>query len=171
MKLLPGMAEWNLQRPESVHKYPVVTASDEAALPLNDGRWLRVLLVGPQVPGLDATERVRWSSIDVSFNSHKSRARAILNGSFMKLQSGEICLTLGVPEEATVQSLVEDHATIRIARIFSLVVNRRGEKYAEVLTIHDVEGESSMFKQECEIEISEDRKYDGTDETRMLGSS
>ena len=77
-------------------------------------------------------------------------------------------MRLGIPDGSNVISTIEDHAPIRSARLFSLVVNRRGERYAEVVSVHEVGGELHMTKRTCLVAVITGRT-DSEDENRMPG--
>ncbi len=152
-KLFPAMAAWNFERPRAELGVPAITGCDTASVPLGDGRTLRILLAGPKLPGIEGNERVSWSRMDVLFAESTSHSPVILDGLAVKLMAGGVCLELGIPDGANVVSEIEDHAAVRSAKLFSLVVNRRGEKYAEALTVHDICGESHIAKRCCEIAV------------------
>ena len=169
MRLLPAMAEWNFERPRATWPVPAVTGPDTAVVPLEDGRWLRLALVGPRIPGPDVGhERAAWAHFDVAPKSQKVSPRAIHQGGSLRLVAGGLELRLGVPDGSNVISTIEDHAPIRSARLFSLVVNRRGERYAEVVSVHDLGGELHMAKRTCQVAVITGRA-DRRDENRMLG--
>lgn len=151
VRLLPAMAEWNFHRPALPVTVPTVTEQDSAVIPLDDGRWLRLILKGLAIPGMaGAHERAAWESIEVKFSQQKCGPQAIHESTFLRLLAGGVELRLGLPEGATLVSTIEDPATVRSARLFSLVVNRRGDKYAEAVTVHDLHGESYVSKRPCQ---------------------
>lgn len=169
MRLLPAMAEWNFERPRAVWPVPAVTGPDTAVVPLDDGRWLRLALVGPSIPGTDdGHEQASWACFDVARKPRKGSPRAIHKGGSIRLVAGGVELHLGVPDGANVISAIEDHAPLRSARLFSLVVNRRGERYAEVVSVHDLGGELHVAKRACGVAVITDRAA-SREESRMLG--
>lgn len=168
VRLLPGMLEWSLRRPKSWIEAPVLTASDEAAIPLNDGRWLTLTLIGPKLPGLNASERVPWSSVEFSFDGSTPGPHAKVEGATVHLISGGVCLKLGIPDGASVQALSEDRDVVRAAHLYSLVVNRRGDKYAEMLTVCDLDGTPILSKDHCEIAVAQSTGPERVSEVRLL---
>jgi hypothetical protein len=169
VEFLPAMIEWNVKRIGHAFKVPVVSASDEAALPLEDGRWLKLALVGPKIPGQSGHERVTWSGVDFSYGCSGKEPQAILQSSSVALVTADVCLHLGIPEGSHVYAVAEERQTVRCSRLYSLVVNRRGDRYAEVLTVHDLGSESSFSKQECSIAVIGEESLESVDRVRMLG--
>lgn len=155
LRLLPAMAEMNFERPCTMPLVPCVTAPDEADLPLPDGTTLHFTLLGRALPGLDARERIAWSSISARFRDEKARPRAVHGNGRLHLIGGPVVLSLGLPYGSTLESRVVDRAPVRSARLFSLVVNTDGEAYTEVLVMHDIEGRPIIGKQTCALEIVE----------------
>ena len=111
LRLLPAMADWSFERPAHTTAAPVVTESDVAVLPLRDGRLLRITVLGPEIPGDElGRERLAWTRVQVTFFSDKQIVQAVHEGDTLRLLAGGVCLTLGVPENATLSSAVEDRA-------------------------------------------------------------
>lgn len=152
-RLLPAMAEWNFARPRAEPFVPCVVARDEADLPLNDGTTLRVTVLGPVLPGFGARERIAWSFVKTRFREPAARPRAVQEGGRLHLSAGPVVLTLGVPPGATLECRVVDHALVRSACLHSLVVNTRGEAYAEALEFHDIAGRPIIQKHACSVVI------------------
>jgi hypothetical protein len=152
-RLLPGMADDNFVRPGSPHTAPVVTAPDEAMLPLADGTTLAFTLSGPSIPVLDAHEKARWTSVATLFRDRGVHAQAIQKDERLFLCSGPVILALGLPPCATLSSRIVDASPLRVATMYSLVVNIRGETYCEALTLHDVKGRSFSEMGPCAIEV------------------
>jgi proteasome lid subunit RPN8/RPN11 len=152
-RLLPGMAEENFVRPASLYRVPTVTASDEALLPLPDGTALAFTLVGPPIPGLDAHEKARWGSVTTWFRHQAVSPQAIQRDGHLYLSGGPVVLAIGLPAEATLHSHVVEASPLRVATMFSLVVNVRGETYCEALTVHDVNGRTFTEMDPCAIEV------------------
>jgi Prokaryotic homologs of the JAB domain len=170
MRLLPAMAEWSFQRPRVAWPVPSLTEPDSAVMPLRDGRWIRLTLMGPSVPGLtDGHVRVAWDRINIAFRPKQSSPRMIHEADSLRLIAGGVELRLGVPEGGSVVSRIEDHAAVRSARLFSLVVNRRGEYYAEVVTVHDFDDELHISKRACAVAVIRAPEAMGDDpEKRVL---
>jgi proteasome lid subunit RPN8/RPN11 len=161
MRLLPGMAEENFLRPLLRPTVPMVTGSDEAWLPLPDGRALAFTLAGPLISGLDARETARWSSVSTRFRERAASPRAVQRDGYLYLSGGSVVLILGLPGDATLSSRLVDPAPLRVATMFSLVVNVRGEAFATALTVHDLDGRTFTEMGPCTIEIVEQRNTGG----------
>jgi len=152
MRLLPAMAEWSFEPVGPAWPAPAVTGSDTAIVPLKDGRWLRLTLLGPSVPGMEhAHERTAWESFGVAFNAQQRPSPVTIEADSVRLTACGVVLQLGVPEGATIISTTEDPAPFRSARLFSLVVNRRGERYAEVVSVHDLGDDFYVEKRSCAV--------------------
>jgi hypothetical protein len=157
MRLLPAMAEWSFRRHCPAWHAPAVIGTDTAIVPLDDGRWLRLTLLGLGVPGIaDGHERAAWESFDVAFQPQESGPQGTIEAGSLRLTAGGVELRLGVPEGASIISRIEDHAPLRSAWLFSLVVNRRGERYAEVVSVHDLDGEFHLAKRTCPVAVIPD---------------
>lgn len=155
VRLVPAMAEWSFQRPPHLVSAPTVTEPDSALIPLIDGRWLRFILKGPPIPGMPcAHERAAWENIEVRFTNQKSSPKAIYESTSLRLVAGGVELDLGIPEGSAIVTSIQDPATVRIARLFSLVVNRRGDQYAESVTVHDLHGELYVSKRPCSVAVA-----------------
>src|SRR5262249_12879708 len=74
----------------------------------------------------------------------------------LRLNGGGVVITLGLPEGATLTSRIIDLSPVRIACLYSLVVNRHRETYAEVLTVYDLDGQSFTEQHPCAVEILAD---------------
>jgi proteasome lid subunit RPN8/RPN11 len=164
-RLLPAMAPWNFERPGHAVAAPTVTARDEAALPLKDGRIMRIRLVGEALPIADAYEATGWSRISTAFTDLKdSDPRATYSGSMLQLESGGVVLALSLPEGTSVHSSVQDGSSHRVARLYSLVVNTRGERVAECLVVTEWDGRCHLQQEPFElVQICdrEERRDDG----------
>jgi proteasome lid subunit RPN8/RPN11 len=154
-RILPAMAEDNYQRPTDATAVfaPIVTAPDEAELPLPDGTMRHFTLLGPLLPGLDGRQRIAWKSIATRFRERPVLPRAVFKMGFLHLAGGQVVLSLGLPEGSTVESQVVDRAPLRTAHLYSLVVNAKGETHLEVLTIHDIEGRSFVQQKSSAVEV------------------
>ncbi len=160
-RLLPGMAEDNFVRPGFSHRAPTVTAPDEAMLPLVDGTSRTFTLSGPPIPGLNAYEKAQWTSVSTLFRDRKVQPKAIQEDDRLFLCSGPIVLALGLPPGATVSSRIVDASPLRVATMFSLVVNIRGEIYCEALTVHDVNGRSFIEMGPCAVDVVDEPEAKG----------
>ena len=94
-----------------------------------------------------------WRSITTRFRERPAIPRAVTNSGCLHLVGGPVVLTLGLPFGSTLESQVVDRAHARSAHLYSLVVNAAGEAYAEVLTIHDIDGQSIIQQAPCSIEV------------------
>src|SRR5207248_1534519 len=101
-------------------------------------------------------ERITWSRVQVTYEAKPAPPRLVHEGDGVKLTAGQVCLSLGIPEGGVVLSEVADHVAVRRARVYSLVVNRRGDQYVEVVTVCDFEGEVHVEKRPCEITVVAD---------------
>jgi proteasome lid subunit RPN8/RPN11 len=155
-RLLPGMAEDNFERPAPPHLAPVVVAPDEARLPLADGTAQVFSLLGPPIDGLDAREAAAWSSITTRFLARSAAPHAVHRAGFLDLYGGQAVLSLGVPAHATVGCRLVDASAVRVATMYSLVVNSPGEAYAEALTVWEVAGRTFTEMGPCSVEIIAD---------------
>jgi hypothetical protein len=125
---------------------PGVTSPDEATLPQEDATIHQFTLLGPALAGSDGRQRIRWKTIDTRFRDRSMRPRAVLSPGSLQLAGGQVILTLGLPAGSTLESQVVDRSLVRIADLYSLVVNAAGAAYVKVLTIHDIGG-GMLFEQ------------------------
>jgi hypothetical protein len=155
LRLLPAMAEWNFERPAPTARTPSVTAPDSALLPLPDGTSQQFTLLGPEAPGGWGRPRVRWGQIRTELTpaSAKDEPRATVEGDRLLLQAAGVSLALVIPADATLVAKVLDLAPVRVAYLYSLVVNVRRETYAQVLTVCDALGRSMIHMDRCAVEI------------------
>jgi proteasome lid subunit RPN8/RPN11 len=150
---LPAMAPWSFERARPRLLAPVVTSADEAVLPFDDGQALRFILLGSEVPGIEAHQRARWGSVAMAFGSATKAPCAVQGADFLRLDGGGVRITLGVPPGTSLTSRIEAIAPLRIAHLYSLVVNNRGDRYAEAMTILEFDDQTVMQKGPCEIVI------------------
>jgi proteasome lid subunit RPN8/RPN11 len=152
-QLLPAMAPWNFERPRPMVPAPTVTDMDSAVLPLPDSQVLRFTLLEPPINGMEGNTRVQWSDISTRFGDVLEKPRAILEDDHLVLEGGSVLLLLGIPEGASITSRKEDHAPLRIATLYSLVVNNHGKTHAECLVVHDIDGYQVLQQEPCTIVI------------------
>ena len=157
-RILPAMAEAAFRRPRHAWPAPAVVASDRALLPLPDGRVQSFVLVGPPVDGLDGYEPAAWSRVVTTFRKARHAPRAVQEGDALHLEGCGVRLSLGVPEGASVLSGREDTAALRTATLFSLVVNLRGDRYAEALVVREADGQTWLDRGPCAIEVVGDAR-------------
>lgn len=155
-RLLPALAESAFRRPRPPWSVPVATGPDSALLPLPDGQALSFVLLGPPVPDVDGYEPAVWSQIVTTFRKPRKVPRAFQEGAQLHLEAGMTRLSLGVPSGASVLSGRKDIAIVRTATLFSLVVNARGDGYAETMIVREVDGQSWLDRKSCAIEVLED---------------
>jgi hypothetical protein len=152
-RLLPGMAEDNFVRPRIRDMAPAVTAGDEAWLPMLDGTALAFALAGPPIPGLDAHEKAGWSSVTIRFRDRSASPMAVQTDGHLLLRAGTVELDLGLPAGSSLSSRTVEASPLRVATMYSLVVNVRGESHAEALTVHDIDGRSFTEMAPCAVEV------------------
>jgi proteasome lid subunit RPN8/RPN11 len=160
-RFLPAMAEDNYQRPRDALLTPSVRSPDEADLPLPDGTTLHFTLLGPSLPGLDGRQRIAWTSIATHFRERSVRPRAVVNRGHLQLAGGQVVLTLGLPAGSTLESHVVDRAPVRSAHLYSLVVNAAGDAHLEVLTIHDIDGQTVVQQSRSSVDVIHDGSASG----------
>ncbi len=165
-RFVAGMAGWNVCRPRPPWVVPVLTGANRAVLPLPDGQALHFLLRGPAVPGTDAHEPAAWDSIAARFRPTPEAPWAIQDARRLHLAAGNVRLSLGIPEGATVLSHKEDVSSLRTSTLYSLVVNKRGDEHAEALVVHEIDGCSILRKGPCAIELAEEGR--GAEGPRLI---
>jgi hypothetical protein len=152
-RLLPGMADDNFICPAFRQMAPIVIGCDEAWLPLPDGTALVFTLVGPPIPALGAHEKAHWGAVTTRFLDHAAAPRAVQRNGHLYLAGGSVMLALGLPSDATLSSRLVEAAPVRVATMFSLVINLRGETFSEALTVRDVHGRTYTEMGPCAIEV------------------
>ncbi len=152
-RLLPAMADENFERPAPTHLAPTVIAPDEAWLPLEDGRAHIYSLIGPPIAGFDAHETARWASVTTRFHERSVTPRAVRRGGRLNLYGGTVLIALGVPDHATLRSQLVEASALRVATMFSLVVNIQGATYGEALTVRDIDGRTFTDMGPCAVEV------------------
>ena len=155
-RFLPAMAQWNFERPRPPILAPSIIDSDSAVLPQLDSQNLCFTLKGSTIPGMEAQERVHWENIKIRFTKIHKKPRAILEADRLILEGGYVIMTLDLPEGSTIACSKEDHAPMRVATVYSLVVNVRGGECAECLVIHDLNGEYITQNEVCNIQRVEE---------------
>lgn len=156
-RLLPAMAAWSFKRLPARVLAPTVTGPDEAVLPMADGHVLTFMLLGPPIPGVEANERAAWTSIHTHFvETSPQEPQARHTAIHLHLEGGGMAVTLAVPEGASISCRKEDFAPLRVACLYSLVVNSRGEACAEALFVYDIDGQCLTQQEACEIKMVED---------------
>jgi hypothetical protein len=155
-RLLPALAEAAFQRPAPSWKQPTITGPDSAIIPLPDGRTQMITVAGAVVSDTGFQFRSRWTRI-VHRCGGPQAPRITILPERIHLGGGGMSVELGVEGGATVTARLVDAAPIRVAHLYSLVVNNRGDQYAEAITvIEDQTGESSIQQAECDIEVVDD---------------
>ena len=151
-RLLPAMAMQSYRRDTSTLA-PTVEGPDTAVLPLADGRLMLFTLTLEPIPGTDLSERATWARVSVDYPRTVPAPVAELTATSLWLASAGVAVSLGVPAGARVEQRIVDRATMRRARLFSLVVNTRRERYAQCLAVTDVAGEMTTALMDCEVEV------------------
>lgn len=138
--LLIALAQPNAVRPSPAVSVPAIAAQDEAVLPLVDGRLYVVRLLGRALPELGGHERGRWAGVTIRYcaESTQPEARVALEAGQVVLQGGGIVLSLGCNDTDTVTVAKVDRSAFWSATVPSIVVNRRGEVFCEVLVVHQL---------------------------------
>lgn len=157
--LLPALAAWNFERATPLASAPAVTGPDSAMLPLADGRARVLTLRGPWLPELTAYAPAEWSGISVKFGA-RERGVVVEDG-LVRVAGGGVTLELGIPEGASLDCAKADPSGPRVAKLYSLVVNTRGEAVAERLVAIEVGAETLFKEQECGVCLM------GADGTRL----
>jgi proteasome lid subunit RPN8/RPN11 len=153
-RLLPALVPAASRPPFLPCQAPAAVGPDRAVLPLADGKMLDFVLRGPRIAGLDVHGPAAWSAIRTDFVDAAIGPHALFQDGELRLVGAGVSLALSVPEGATLKSRRVEIAGARRADLFSLVVNRRGETYAEVMTCHDINGETLAAKRlPCAIEV------------------
>ena len=151
-RLMPALAEQAWERPQLSITAPTLTGPDTALIPLADGRVLQVELRGPAVPEMPgAFERCRWTVVDWRFDAALVTPELIQSSEQLALRAGGVELSVGLGTQCSVQTAVLDPATYRYARLYSLVVNRRRETYAETISVHERKGDIQIVQEVCQV--------------------
>jgi hypothetical protein len=148
---LPTFGPDNYARVLPTAVVPVVTGPDTALLPLPNGLHLTFLVEGAAVPGLDARLRSSWAGIRTDFAHPEAPSSARSDGTSLWLEAGSVRIRLGIPENSSVTQSVVDRAPLRVARLYSVVVNARGDSCAECLLVRDIDGQLLLEQMECSI--------------------
>lgn len=154
-RLMPALAEQTWERPPHASAAPTITGPDTAQIPLPDGRTLQVELHGPAVPDLPGTcERAQWTNPTWRFDAQLQKPELLQVGDHLALRASGVELLVGIAGGCSVQTAVVDRAAYRFARLYSLVVNRRRETYAEVITVHERSGETQLVQEICALDAA-----------------
>lgn len=152
-RLLPAMSRVNSRRGHSTPG-PAVEGPSAAVLPLEDGRDMVFTLAADPVPGMDVIPTQAWTQVSTEFD-RRSPIGASLQPSLLRLSACGVVISLGVPDGARLEAQVVDRAASRIARVYSLVVNTRQERYAQCLAIATVAGETFTRLDDCDVVVLE----------------
>jgi len=151
-RLLPTMAMHGYVRDLSTAA-PAVEGRDTAVLPMSDGRLMLFTLVSEPIPGTDLSEPATWTRVSVDYAPTGAEPSAELSAKSLRLMSAGVIVLLEVPPCAAVERRIVDRATMRQARLFSLVVNTRRHRYAQCLVVTDVDGDTTTKLVDCEVEV------------------
>jgi hypothetical protein len=161
-RLLPTMAMHGFRRDTPIAT-PALEGSDTAALPLSDGRLMIFTLVTDPIPGTDLSAPASWARVTVDYPRAAAAPVAEMSATDVRLVSSGVALTLGVPAGARVERRIVDRATVRHARLFSLVVNTKRHRYAQSLVVADLAGEMVTSLVDCDVEVVGDDRSDASD--------
>jgi hypothetical protein len=170
---LPSMAAWNIEPRSAPHQIqqPTLTGPDTARLPLADGHVVHFTLLGPPIPGLAAHQRATWRAVSIDLRRTGQRPRATLTPPLLRLEAGGVAVSLLLPDGASIAARREDAAAYRVARVYSLVVNGRGETCAACLTIYEIGTECLTQQKPCAIRIAAPRNHRCRAPTRRAASN
>lgn len=151
---LPAMAQPLPCDTPAIAQTPQVVAPDEAILPLGEGRLMRFSLIGPTVGGgIEATYRAAWAYVETTTDGQAKPPRASFPAEReLLLEAGQVTLKLGLPPGTSVTQQVLEPG-LRQGIAYSVVVNDRGETFAEALLVCDFAGESLTKKVPCKLEV------------------
>jgi len=143
------MAEANLE-PAGTPSTPWVVSPARAALPLRNGRvqFHDLSAPAPSQVAFDAEPAWQW----VRYQARETaEPAATLSAGVLELAAGGIAVTVGLPAGLAVSATVADTAPARLARIYSLVVNCRGDANAKCLVVAEVGTEWFQRLDPCEV--------------------
>jgi len=147
-RLLPAMAEPNFVRVAEIQT-PWVESPNQAVVPVPDGQVM-VIRLEPRDSSSAAFQAPSWRGTRyVAADAKETGAR--LRADHIELVSGGMALILDLPEGCSISSRLEDHALVRIARLFSLVVNNAGDIEAKCLVMAEAGGETFFRLDPCEV--------------------
>jgi hypothetical protein len=147
-RLLPAMAEQNFARPNTPAT-PWVEASSCAFLPLPSGLEMVVRLI-PLDSSAAAFEPPCWTYIRFAATDTREPGVHVFAGR-VELVAGGTVLILGLPDGWHISSAVEDRSAARVAHLFSLIVNSRGNFEAKCLVIAEMGEKTFLRLDPCEI--------------------
>lgn len=151
-RLLPAMAASIYQSPPAPVLAPVVTGPDSVEIPTLAGRRLKITLLGPSIPELNAHERAEWASVVTGFGASRD-PQALTDGQTLTLRGDAVEIKLGIPEGGGLTFRTEEPYPVQFARVYSLVVNSSAAYCAQCTTVYEIMGECLLKHRECEIEI------------------
>jgi hypothetical protein len=161
-RLLPAMAMHGYRRDGSIAA-PAVEGRDTAVLPMTDGRLMHFTLSSAPVPGTDLAEPATWTRVSVDYASTAHEPSAELSAKSLRLMAAGVIVSLGVPPATQIERRIVDRATMRCARLFSLVVNTRRHRYAQCLVVADFHGETMTKLVDCEVDVVDEGRSGDSD--------
>jgi proteasome lid subunit RPN8/RPN11 len=147
-RLLPAMADSNLEPNVDDFIGPILQGPDVAAVKLADGRMLTIQLIGHQA-GVFLDPTPMWRDIAFRRTDRDAPPIAIYDRKVALCGKG-VVLELTVPEGCTVTSALKEPGS-RVARLYSLVVNNRGSHEARCLLLVEVNGLVFTRIEPCEL--------------------
>jgi hypothetical protein len=124
-----------------------------------DGRLDRFTLEGSAVPGSETRRAVTWIARTApEFRDWLATPKATLEDGRLRLEGGTCAITLDVPAGASVVVECEDRSVVRVAWLYSLVVNARGDSFAECLEVSDTPRGTREEMLACTIETFEPQR-------------
>lgn len=152
-RFLPAFADSNYTRPRPSSLAPRLLCMDTASLPTPEGLTQRLVLLGRLIPGTDAYERTEWSSHRFYSCDQEDPIVTGFGPDRLILEGGGLGLELGRAAGTTLTHMVADESAHRRAAIVSLVVNAKGDVFAEMLIILEAGTESFTRVEGCEIRV------------------
>ena len=152
-RMLPSFASFNFKR-RAVCGPPLIRSCDEAILPQSDGYQLRILLTGESIVGTSDRLRLRWAHVSVHYpNDGDGEPQLTISRDTLILSNCDIAIHLRLPAGGAVAIIREENdAVYKVATMFSLVVNNRGDEHCERLVVREIQGESIVELGPCQIE-------------------
>jgi len=151
-RLLPAMAASSYRSPPPSNLAPVVTGPDSVEIPTPVGKKLKITLMGPAIPDLDAHERAEWASVVTGFGA-SGDPQALTDGQTLTLRGDAVEIKLGIPEGGGLTLRTEESYSVQFAQVYSLVVNSSAAYCAQCTTVYEITGECLLKHRDCEIQI------------------
>jgi hypothetical protein len=101
-------------------------------------------------------EAAAWERVAIEFQRERRKPAAEIDAHHVRLSAGGVAVVLDVPHGAHVEMRIVDRATSRLARLYSLVVNTRQDRYAQCLLVAEVGGERFTRLADCDVVVTGD---------------